>query len=191
VRPALSGRERIDVPGIGTLEAFNTDGLRTLIRTMDVPDMKEKTLRYPGHAELMQVFRDTGFLDTDPIEVGGQRVVPRDVTSALIFEHWKLREGEEDLTVMQVVVEGRSGDRRVTHKYDLLDMFDAETGTTSMARTTGYTCTVVARQILKGLFRSPGINPPEYLGRQAGCHADLLEGLRARNIHWNGTVTES
>ena len=98
VRPALSGREYVDFSGIGTLQAFNTDGLRSLVQTMDIPDMKEMTLRYPGHAELMQVFRDTGFLDEEPIEVRGQSVVPRDLTSAIIFEHWKLGEGEEDLS---------------------------------------------------------------------------------------------
>ena len=191
VRPALSGREYVDFSGIGTLQAFNTDGLRSLVQTMDIPDMKEMTLRYPGHAELMQVFRDTGFLDEEPIEVRGQSVVPRDLTSAIIFEHWKLGEGEEDLTVMQVVVEGQLGGKAVTHTYDMLDSYDPATDTTSMARTTGYTCTVVARQVAKGLFRRPGINPPEFVGRTEGCHADLLEGLAKRKIRWDCTITES
>jgi len=188
VRPGLSEREFMNFPGIGTLEAFNTDGLRSLVRTMDIPDMKEKTLRYPGHAELMRVFRETGFLNKDPIEVCGQSIAPRDLTSALIFEHWKLRECEEDLTVMQVVVEGQSGGQRVTYTYDLLDLYDTKTGTTSMARTTGYTCTVVARQVARGLFRQPGINPPEFVGREEGCYQDLLAGLERRNIRWDGSV---
>ena len=172
----------MDVPGIGTLEAFNTDGLRSLVRTMDIPDMKEKTLRYPGHAELMQVFRDTGFLNTEPVEIGGQSVAPRDLTSALIFEHWRLRDGEQDLTVMQVEVEGQSGGQPVTYTYDMLDHYDAETGTTSMARTTGYTCTVVARQVASGMFRRPGINPPEYVGRETACYEDLVDGLARRGV---------
>ena len=191
VRPALSGRELIGFRGIGTLEAFNTDGLRSLVRTMDIPEMKEMTLRYPGHAELMRVFRDTGFLDEEAIDVRGQSVVPRDLTSAIIFEHWKLGEGEEDLTVMQVVVEGEADGKDVSYTYDMLDSYDPATDTTSMARTTGYTCTVVARQVAKGLFRRPGINPPEFLGRTEGCHADLLEGLAKRKIQWDCTVTES
>ena len=191
VRPGLSEREFMNFPGIGTLEAFNTDGLRSLVRTMDIPDMKEKTLRYPGHAELMRVFRDTGFLDTDPIDVGGQSIAPRDLTSELIFEHWKLRDGEQDLTVMQVEVEGQSEGRNVKYSYDLLDFYDEATGTTSMARTTGYTCTVVARQVASGMFRRPGINPPEYVGREEGCYRDLLEGLEQRNIRWEGSVAES
>jgi saccharopine dehydrogenase-like NADP-dependent oxidoreductase len=191
VRPALSGRELIDFRGVGTLEAFNTDGLRSLIRTMDIPDMKEMTLRYPGHAELMQVFRDTGFLGEEPLEIGGQSITPRDLTSALLFEHWKLGEGEEDLTVMQVVVQGQLDGQAVTHTYDLLDSYDVATDITSMARTTGYTCTVVARQVAQGLFRRPGINPPEFVGRTEGCHADLLEGLAKRYIQWECAITEA
>jgi len=138
----------------------------------------------------MKVFRDTGFLGAAPIDVGGQSVVPRDVSAALIFEHWRLPEGEEDLTVMQVVVEGLSGGMGVKHTYDLLDLYDVETGTTSMARTTGYTCTAVARQVAGGLFRRPGINPPEYVGRETGCYENLLEGLARRNIRWEGSVDE-
>jgi len=90
-----------------------------------------------------------------------------------------------------VVVEGQSGGRDVTHTFDLLDFYDAATGTTSMARTTGYTCTAVARQVAAGRFRRPGINPPEFVGREEGCYGDLLEGLEARNIHWRGSVSES
>lgn len=188
VRPGLSEREFMDFPGIGTLEAFNTDGLRSLVHTMDIPDMKEKTLRYPGHADLMRMFRDTGFLNTNPIEVCGLSIAPRDFTSALIFEHWKLRDGEQDLTVMQVVVEGQSAGQGVTHTYELFDSYDPATGTTSMARTTGYTCTVVARQVASGLFKQHGINPPEFVGRKRGCYQDLVDGLSERNVRWESSV---
>ena len=51
VKPALSDPELLNFPGIGTLEAFNTDGLRSLAHTVKCPNMKEKTLRYPGHIE--------------------------------------------------------------------------------------------------------------------------------------------
>jgi len=94
VRPALSEPERIDFDELGTLEAFNTDGLRTLARTISAPDMKEKTLRYPGHIEKMAMLRETGFFNPEPIDVGGVRVRPLDVTSKLLFKKWKLEEGE-------------------------------------------------------------------------------------------------
>ncbi|MFN2110140.1 MAG: saccharopine dehydrogenase family protein, partial [Anaerolineae bacterium] len=83
IRPALSDAELLDFPGVGTLEAFNTDGLRTLRRTLDAPFMKEKTLRYPGHINLMRVFRESGFFDAEPLDVGGVAIRPIDLTSKL------------------------------------------------------------------------------------------------------------
>lgn len=190
VRPALSDAELLDFPGVGTLEAFNTDGLRTLQRTLDAPFMKEKTLRYPGHINLMRIFRESGFFDTEPLDIGGVAVRPIDLTSKLLFEHWKLRPGEEDFTVMQVIVEGERAGKRVRYTYDLLDRYDRVTQTTSMARTTGYTATIVTRQVLRGQFTQPGICPPEFIGRTPGCYADLLAGYAARNIRLTETVVD-
>ncbi len=190
VRPALSEVELIDFPGVGTLEAFNTDGLRTLARTLNAPFMKEKTLRYPGHAELMRVFRESGFFGTEPLKVEGRQVRPIDLTSALLFKMWKMTPGERDQTVFQVTMEGRKEGRRVRATYDLLDRYDPETDTSSMARTTGYTCTIVARQVLRGLFTQRGISPPEIVGRTPGCFEDLMAGYKQRNLHLSEHVTE-
>jgi lysine 6-dehydrogenase len=190
VRPALSGVELRDFPGVGTLEAFNTDGLRSLRRTLDAPFMVEKTLRYPGHANLMRVLRESGFFSTTPVEVDGQAVRPIALTARLLFEQWKLQE-EEDLTVMQVVIEGRKEGQGYRYTYDLLDRYDRETRTTSMARTTGYTCAIVARQVARGLFSQVGICPPEFVGRTPGCYQDLLAGYAERNIHLRETVVET
>jgi lysine 6-dehydrogenase len=188
VRPALSEVELRDLPHVGTLEAFNTDGLRSLIRTMDIPHMQEKTLRYPGHAALMRVFRDSGFFGTDPIQVGGQAIRPIDLTSALLFEQWTMEKGEEDLTVMQIILEGEKSGQRCTYTYDLFDRYDLETQTTSMARTTGYTCAIVARQVASGRFARKGICPPEYVGQVATCYEDLLREYTRRNIHLTESV---
>ncbi len=190
VRPALSEVELIDFSGVGTLEAFNTDGLRTLVRTLDAPFMKEKTLRYPGHAQLMRVFRESGFFGTEPLEVEGQRVRPIDLTSSLLFEAWKMAPGERDQTVFQVIVEGPRDGRRFRITYDLLDRYDTETDTSSMARTTGYTCTIVARQLLRGLFTQKGICPPEFVGATPGCFEDLMAGYAKRDIHLEEHVIE-
>jgi lysine 6-dehydrogenase len=187
VYPALSEIELRDFPQVGTLEAFNTDGLRTLARTMDVPFMKEKTLRYPGHANLMRVFRESGFLDTTPVEVDGVAVTPIRLTAKLLFDQWRLHAGEHDLTVLQLVVAGVEGGQPVCYTYDLLDRFDAATGITSMARTTGYTCTAVARLVAAGTFRRTGICPPEYVGQAPGCADAVLADLAARGVHF--TVT--
>lgn len=189
VRPALSEIELIDFPDVGTLEAFNTDGLRTLRKTLDIPFMREKTLRYPGHANLVRVFRESGFFNATTVEVDGQRVKPLSLTSKLLFDQWRLEEGEADFTVMQVVIEGQKGGERVCYTYYLLDKYNEETQTTSMARTTGYTCTIVARQMIRGLFSQKGICPPEFIGQVMGCYDDLQAEYRRRNIQLLETIT--
>jgi saccharopine dehydrogenase-like NADP-dependent oxidoreductase len=188
VRPALSGVELRDYPGVGTLEAFNTDGLRTLRKTLSAPFMLEKTLRYPGHAELMRIYRESGFFGTTPVELEGQSVRPIALTSKLLFDQWRLKEGEKDLTIMQVSLEGQKGGKGFTYTYDLLDEYDPVTHTTSMARTTGYTCAIVVRQVARGLFGQKGICPPEYIGRTEGCFEDLLIQYAARQIHLQETI---
>jgi saccharopine dehydrogenase-like NADP-dependent oxidoreductase len=187
--PALTDVEPVDFPGVGTLEAFNTDGLRSLLRTMDVPSMVEKTLRYPGHADKMRMLRETGFFGTEPMEAGGARVRPLDVTAKLLFSSWQLGPGEEDFTVMRIVVEGEKDGRRARYAWDLLDRFDRETNTTSMARTTGYTCTAAVRMVAAGLYDRRGISPPEFVGRDAGAYAFIMSELAARGITFKETVT--
>lgn len=189
VRPALSDPELLDFPGIGTLEAFNTDGLRTLARTIKAPFMKEKTMRYPGHIDKMLMLRETGFFSPNEIQVKGVRVRPLDVTSRLLFPKWKLSEGDRDLTVMRVVVEGVKGaaSQRVT--YDLLDRYDEAARTHSMARTTGYTATAVVRMLAQGLFAEKGIIVPEYIGRRPECVDFILKKLKDRGVIYKETIT--
>lgn len=181
-RPALSDPEFLDFPGIGTLEAFNTDGLRTLMKTVVAPNLKEKTLRYPGHIEKMAVLRETGFFDKEPIDIAGTQIRPLDFTARLLFPMWKLKEGEQDFTVMRVVVDGTKDGRKIRFKYDLLDRFDTTTATTSMARTTGYTATSTARLILDGKFTTPGVIAPELVGAQPGCMNYVKDKLAERNV---------
>ena len=190
VRPALSEVELVEFPQIGTLEAFNSDGLRTMIRTLDIPFMKEKTLRYPGHAELMRVFQESGFFRTDPVEIRGHAVRPIDLTTKLLFDQWQRQEGEEDILAMRVIVEGRRAGKQVRLSYDLLDRYDRATGTTAMARTTGYTCAIVARQVVTGLFTQKGVIPPEFVGQSIACYDNLLAEYAKRNIHLRESITE-
>jgi len=189
VRPALSEPELVDFPGVGTLEAFNTDGLRTLLKTVKAPSLKERTLRYPGHIEKMRVLREMGLFAKEPLRLkDGREVVPLELTSRLLFPLWQLVEGEEDLTVMRVVVEGTKSGTRVRHDFELLDRYDAETGTLSMARTTGYTCTAGVRLLARGMFREPGIAPPEFVGRASGCYLFVMRELAARGVVFRESV---
>ncbi len=189
IYPALSGVELIDFPEAGTLEAFNTDGLRTLSQTLGFPTMKEKTLRYPGHANLMRIFRESGFFSQDPVEVDGSQVIPLSLTSRLLFDQWFMKEGEKDLTVLQVVLKGKEKNKQVIYQYDLLDCFNEQTGITSMARTTGYTCTIVARQLLRGMIPNQGICPPEFLGKIPHLFEDLLIEYQKRGINLIETIS--
>lgn len=188
VRPALSEVELLDFEGIGTLEAFNTDGLRTLVQTIGAPNMKEKTLRYPGHAEKMGLLRECGFFSAEEIDVAGQDVRPVDLTAKLLFPMWQAADDEGDLTVMQIRIEGTRNQQRLRYVYDLFDRFDHENQVSSMARTTGYTATMAARLIRDGLYTRKGISPPEYLGQEFGCVDYLLRGLEARGVFYREQV---
>lgn len=182
VRPALSGVEPLDVPGVGTLEGFYTDGLRTLLRTVKARNLCEKTLRYPGHADRMRMLRETGFFSSEPIAVDGVPVVPRKVTEALLFHSWRRPEDEEELTFLRVVCDGHRGGRRVRRTFELLDRTDPKTGDTSMARTTGFPCATGARLLLEGAFGRAGVFPPELLAPDEALHARFLADLAARGV---------
>jgi len=182
VREALSDPELLNFPGIGTLEAFNSDGLRTLATTVKGDYMIEKTLRYKGHIEKMAVLRDTGFFDKEPISINGVMISPLEFTARLLFPKWKLQEGEEDLTVMQVITEGLKDGVRHRYTWNLHDRFDQETGIHSMARTTGYTATMAARMLAQGLYTHKGVSAPEFLGKDPKIVSFLLEGLRRRGV---------
>lgn len=188
VRPALSDQELLDLPGIGTLEAFNSDGLRSLLHTIPARNMVEKTLRYPGHARLMEVFKHTGFFEAEPLLIQGQKVSPMALTAALLFEQWKLHEGEGDLTVMQVKAFGTKDNKPVSYQADLFDRFDEATGIHSMARTTGYAATAALRLLSTGTITQQGVILPEFLGRNASYREFLLMDQSKRGIHYHISI---
>jgi lysine 6-dehydrogenase len=208
VREALSELERIDFDGVGTLEVFNTDGLRSLAYTLGglevdgvrapasfvgdrppVPQMKEKTMRWPGHVEKMAMLRHLGLFGTEPIEVGGVMVKPRDLVAKLLFPQWTYEDGEQDLTVMRVEATGTREGKRVHLAWDLYDRYDTATQATSMSRTTAFPCAIVARMLASGALHQPGVIVPERLGQIAGIPEALIDGLRARGIHYSERET--
>jgi lysine 6-dehydrogenase len=185
-RPALSDVEWIEFDGVGTLEAFNTDGLRSLMWSLDVPFMKEKTMRYPGHADRMRILRDSGFLSKQAIRVGGVDVRPIDVTLALFANAWKLPEGEGDITVMRVEAFGTRDGKPAREAYELLDRYDPHTRTTSMARTTGYPCAIAARMLLEGVVDlGPGVHFPEAIAKDNHALGYLFGELRMRGVEFH------
>lgn len=183
-REALTDCEFVDFANVGTLESFNSDGLRSIIHTMaHIPNMKEKTLRYPGHVEYIKVLKEAGFFNPNPIEVNGSSVSPLAFTSELLFREWKLGREEEEFTVMRITLKGENADgRRIQVQYDLYDAFDVNTKTSSMARTTGYTATAAVNMMLGGLFDDKGVFPPELVGHNKRCFDFILQYLEDRGV---------
>jgi saccharopine dehydrogenase-like NADP-dependent oxidoreductase len=180
-KPALSEVEWLQFDEVGTLEAFNTDGLRSLLYTMPhIKNQKEKTLRYPGHVDIIISLKESGFFNDKPIEVNGISISPLQITSQILFNEWKLGLDEEELTVMKVILRGEDK----TIEWSLLDHFDHETKISSMARTAGYTCTAAVNLITQGLFTEKGVFPPELIGKHNDCFDFVLSYLKERKVNW-------
>jgi lysine 6-dehydrogenase len=182
VKEALTDIEELDFPVVGTLEAFNSDGLRSLVDSIKAEDMAEKTLRYPGHAQLMKTLREIGFFSQDKVNVNGIDIAPMDVTAKLVFPQWEMQEEDRDITIMKVYAEGPIDGIQHRFEFDLFDEFDGTTGVHSMARTTGYTATMGLRVLAAGLFKEKGVFYPEKLGTDKKILEMILEGLKERKI---------
>lgn len=181
--PALSERELVDLPGVGLLEAFNTDGLRSLLATSEVPNLAEKTLRYPGHAAKAEALRDAGMFSEEALELEtGERSTPRRVAENLLREAWRLRDDDEEFTAMRVEIRGEKGGVRWGRRWDLLDRRHPATGISSMARTTGYTCTAMVELVASGAWGRVGASPPEKVGADAECYRTVWAHLAERGI---------
>jgi saccharopine dehydrogenase-like NADP-dependent oxidoreductase len=151
---------------------------------MKIPNMIEKTLRYPGSIEYLRVLRESGFFSYDKILVKGIEVRPIDVTEKLLVSKWKLKPGERDFTILRIIIKGKKNQQEKTHIYDLYDEYNEETNTISMARTTGYTCSAVANLVLEGRFNRIGISPPEYVGIEEDNFRYILNYLKDRQINY-------
>ncbi len=184
-RLALSETMTIDLDKVGTMACLNSDGLRTLIHTSasEIPNMFEKTLRYPEHVDQMRIFNDAGFFSQTPIQVKGASVRPIDVTASVLTPLWKYEPDEADLTVMRLVISGVEDGKPATYTYDMYDEYDPATRIPSMARTTGYTCAAVTRVVLDGGYSQTGISAPEFVGRVDGCRESVERYLEDRGVH--------
>lgn len=191
IREPLTDCEYVEFEKVGTLESFNTDGLRSILHTMShIPNMKEKTLRYPDHVEYIRVLKESGFFSPQKINVQGNQVSPLDVTSRILFNEWKLGEQEEEITVMRVTMKGYDDqDKLIKVEFNLYDEFNPVTRTSSMARTTGYTATAAANLILEGGFNDRGVFPPELIGKEERCFDFIINYLHQRDVHYTRQIT--
>lgn len=160
---ALSEIEHVEFgDGVGTLEAFHTaGGLSTMAFRYDgkIPTMEYKTLRYPGHAEIMAAVRALGLLDLEPVDVKGSKVVPRDVFIATAGP--RLRHDTPDLVALRVEVRGSSAGRPRRVLFELVDRADEKHGISAMMRTTGYSLSITGQMQARGEVRPPGVHTPD------------------------------
>ena len=180
VRAALSDVEQVTFRELGTLEAFNTDGLRTLLDTTEVPTMIEKTLRWPGHAAAMVMLRDGGFFDTEKLP--GFAHSPLQHTSAVLGRQWKPDPSQPEFTVLRVDIDSGNETADKRQRYELIDYGDDSTGHTSMARCTGYFATSMVRALLHHRPQRCGVLAPEQLGTNTAAVTQILGDLNARGL---------
>ena len=178
---ALSERETMDFPKpAGELEAFHTaGGLSTMAWRYEgkIPTMEYKTLRYPGHAEKMEVIRELGLLDLEPVDVKGNKVVPRDVFVSVVGPKLTKPKGK-DLLVLRVEVKGKKGGKPARRRFDLIDKYDEEHGISAMMRTTGYSLSITGQFQASGKVMPPGVwTPDECMPAKA-----YIEELRKRGM---------
>lgn len=176
----LTQIEHLHFKGIGTLEAFLTDGLRTLLYTTDIPNLCEKTLRYPGYAEKILFLKECGFLSSDPVETKDGKVVPLHLLEKLLLPRWKLLPEDEEFTVMRIVLYFKENQKTLI--YEVFDRTDEVGRDSSMGRTTGFVACAVANLLLQNRFEKSGIIPPEILARNSENFEYVLNYLKARNV---------
>jgi lysine 6-dehydrogenase len=187
-KPAMSDLELMEFEKVGTLEAFNSDGLRSLIYTLNnIPNMKEKTLRFPGHIQMIQALKAAGFLDYKPLKIREKEVIPFEFTSEVLFNAWKLNPEDEEFTIMKIILSGTEKGNPKSIIYDLYDAYDQKEKLSSMARTTGFTATAAADMLLNNVFSKKGMFPPELIGKYPECFNYIMDYLKARNVFYKKT----
>ena len=176
-KPAMSEIEQIEIDRVGTLDAFNSDGLRSLLN-LPIPNMIEKTLRYPGHIQKVIEMRDDGLFNPGVIEETAQSLI----------NEWVPKKTDYDQTIVRLEFKGMKNGNEVSKKYDLLDYYDEENNITSMARTTGYTCSAVAHALLSGDFSKKGVFTMESFADNKNLVQQILNYLSERNINFSTEI---
>ena len=178
---ALTECELLEFPEFGELEAFITDGSRSMLTEINATNIVEKTLRYPGHRDIILLLKELGFFKRKEQLTGSGAVSPFEITADLLSAHWKYT-GELDVTAMLVRVEGvRAGEETII-EYRMLDRFDCSKGLSSMSRTTGYTATGIGNLIASGKFSKAGVYAPETVGKDEELFVELLKFLANRGV---------
>ncbi len=186
----LTDLENIYVPGIGTLEGFLTDGLRTLIYTTDIPTLIEKTLRYPNHAEAIKILKTSGFLSEEPILIDGKEIIPLQFTSKLLFPLWELKEEDREFTVLFVYIWKKEGEKIKEINYFLIEITDEKNKISSMAKTTGVPAIIMTKLFAEGKIQKKGILAPEVLGMDEKIYENFMVEFEKKGLKINRFINE-
>ncbi|MBI1799818.1 MAG: hypothetical protein HYR73_09055 [Candidatus Eisenbacteria bacterium] len=153
--------ETLSVDGVGEMEAFYSDGLRTALSTLaEIPEMGEKTLRWPGHVEAVRPLVESGrFLEE--FRARCSATPPADLVALLVRARWGQRES----------------------RALLIDRYDAASGMTAMARTTALTTSAVAQLVASGFPIESGVRPLELIAREPGATDRILAALGRHGVH--------
>jgi saccharopine dehydrogenase-like NADP-dependent oxidoreductase len=174
-KPALSEIETLDVPGVGTVEAFLTDGLRSLLKTSKIPTLVEKTLRYPGHVDLIKKLIQAGFLEDAPLQMNGHPISPRHFTLEILKNAWKPKPGNTDCLYLRVELTDAQGEKS---ELELYEVQESPSHPTAMAKTTGLPCALTADWLMNQADSlEPGVYPPEMLAEKQGFFEMLIQRL--------------
>ena len=178
---ALSEHEAVEFPPpAGTLEAFHTaGGLSTMAFRYEgkIPTMEYKTLRYPGHADMMAAIRELGLLDLEPVDVKGVKVVPRDVFVSVVGPKLTKPQGK-DLLALRVTVTGSKGGKPAKRQFDLIDQYDEKHGISAMMRTTGFSLSITGQMQVRGQVKPAGVWTPD----ECMPARDYIAELRKRGM---------
>lgn len=169
--PGMSEVERLtDLALPGLFEAFATSGGASLGAKLAAArgvDYQYKTIRYPGHRDIIVSMWEQGFFDAAEREYsfGGQRVrtTARDLSAAVMAGN--LKSDGKDLVVARAEVEGAGAvdGRRRRGRIDLIDY--AVDRFTAMERTTGFP-TAITAAALAGMYPGHTIAPGAYVPLQ-------------------------
>ena len=178
----LSGLELIDFEGIGTLEAFYTDGLRTLLYTIKAKDMEEKTLRWPGHAEKIKLLRELGLMSDEVIEIHGIKIIAKEFLAKFLEKKLTCKE-IRDLAILRVIVNGFKDNSRITYMFNLIARYDEREKMTAMMKTTGFTASIISQLIANGEIPDKGVVPMELIGMNEKLFHKIISEFSKRGIN--------
>lgn len=182
------GLEYFFVNNLGSMEAFYTNGLRSLIRNIKARNMAEKTIRFRGHLDKIKFLGEMGLLDEKKIAVEDSRISPKEVLASLLLNNFSFPE-IGDILYMEIKASPKDSDTQI--RYSVFDKFDKETGISAMARTTGFTNASIVNLLFHGTIKDKGIVAPEIVGGNSENFDSIVEFLREKGVNISANSTEA